>query len=105
MAVSSLTRRMSFFAAKERLIQPQAPVFIDDKYDDHGKWMDGWESRRKRSPGHDHCIIRLGVPGVIHGVEYRHEFLSPAITRRRRRWKRVSVMKMFRPTAGLKSCR
>ncbi|MEM7433170.1 MAG: allantoicase [Pseudomonadota bacterium] len=58
-----------FFAEKSRLIQPGEPVFIDDKYDDHGKWMDGWESRRKRTPGHDHCILRLGVPGVVHGVE------------------------------------
>ena len=56
-----------FFGAKERLIDPADPVFIDDKYDDHGKWMDGWESRRKREPGHDACIIRLGVPGIIHG--------------------------------------
>lgn len=56
-----------FFGAKERLIDPADPVFIADKYDDHGKWMDGWESRRKREPGHDHCIIRLGVPGVVHG--------------------------------------
>ena len=37
-----------FFAAKERLIQPEAPVFIPDKYDEHGKWMDGWETRRRR---------------------------------------------------------
>ena len=58
-----------FFAAKERLIQPAEPVFIDDKYDDHGKWMDGWESRRRRTPGHDHCILRLGVPGIVHGVD------------------------------------
>ena len=58
-----------FFAAKERLIQPAAPVFIADKYDDHGKWMDGWESRRRRTPGHDDCIIRLGVPGIIRGVD------------------------------------
>ena len=58
-----------FFAAKERLIQPSEPVFIPDKYDDHGKWMDGWESRRKRTPGHDHCIIRLGIPGVLHGID------------------------------------
>jgi len=58
-----------FFAAKERLIDAGSPVFIDDKYDDHGKWMDGWESRRKRTPGNDHCIIRLGVPGVVHGVD------------------------------------
>lgn len=56
-----------FFAAKERLIEPQEPVFIEGKFDDHGKWMDGWESRRKREPGHDYCVIRLGVPGIIHG--------------------------------------
>jgi len=58
-----------FFGAKERLIAWNAPVFIEDKYDDHGKWMDGWESRRKREPGHDYCVIRLGVPGVIHGFD------------------------------------
>lgn len=58
-----------FFAAKERLIDAVEPVFIDGKYDDHGKWMDGWESRRKRTPGHDYCVIRLGTPGVIHGVD------------------------------------
>jgi allantoicase len=58
-----------FFAPKERLIRPEPPVFIADKYDDHGKWMDGWESRRKRDPGHDHCIIRLGLPGIVKGVD------------------------------------
>jgi allantoicase len=58
-----------FFAAKERVIDSAPPVFIDDKYDDHGKWMDGWESRRKRSPGHDYCVIRIGVPGVIRGFD------------------------------------
>jgi allantoicase len=58
-----------FFGAKERLIDPAAPVFIEDRYDDHGKWMDGWESRRKREPGHDYCIVRLGVPGIIHGFD------------------------------------
>ena len=58
-----------FFGAKERLIDPAAPVFVADKYDDHGKWMDGWESRRKRGPGHDHCIVRLGIPGRVHGLD------------------------------------
>ena len=58
-----------FFAAKERIIDPAAPVFIDDKYDEHGKWMDGWESRRKRTVGHDYCVIRLGVAGVIRGFD------------------------------------
>lgn len=58
-----------FFAAKERLIDPAEPVFIDGKYDDHGKWMDGWESRRRRKPGYDYCVIRLGVAGVVRGVD------------------------------------
>lgn len=58
-----------FFADKARLIAPADPVFIPDKYDDHGKWMDGWESRRKRTPGHDYCVVKLGKPGVIAGFE------------------------------------
>jgi len=65
-----------FFAAKERLIDPNVPVFIDDKYDDNGKWMDGWESRRKRTPGHDHCVVKLGVPGVLHGVDIDTSFFT-----------------------------
>jgi allantoicase len=58
-----------FFADKARLIDPAPPVFIPGKYDDNGKWMDGWESRRKRVPGHDWCVIRLGVAGVVAGFE------------------------------------
>lgn len=58
-----------FFAPKERLIDPRPPVFIADKYDDHGKWMDGWESRRKRNAGHDHAIVRLGRPGRIRLID------------------------------------
>jgi len=58
-----------FFADKSRLIDPAEPVFVPDKYDENGKWMDGWESRRKRTPGHDWCVVRLGVPGRIAGFE------------------------------------
>jgi allantoicase len=58
-----------FFADKARMIDPAEPVFIPGKYDDNGKWMDGWESRRKRVPGHDWAIVRLGVPGEIAGFE------------------------------------
>ena len=58
-----------FFGARERIIDAAEPIFIDDKYDDHGKWMDGWESRRRREPGHDYCVIRFGVPGIIHGID------------------------------------
>jgi len=58
-----------FFADKSRMIDPETPIFIDGKFDQNGKWMDGWESRRKRSTGHDFAIIRLGVPGIIHGLD------------------------------------
>lgn len=58
-----------FFADKARLIDPAEPVFIPGKYDDNGKWMDGWESRRKRVPGHDWCVVKLGVPGIVAGFE------------------------------------
>lgn len=58
-----------FFAEKENLLKPGRGVLIPDKYTDRGKWMDGWESRRKRVPGHDWCIIRLATPGKIYGVD------------------------------------
>lgn len=58
-----------FFAPKENLLKPGRGVFIAGKYTDRGKWMDGWESRRKRGPGHDWVIIKLGLPGVIEGVD------------------------------------
>ena len=54
-----------FFAPIENLLKPGRGEFISDKYTDRGKWMDGWESRRKRTAGHDWCILRLGKPGVI----------------------------------------
>ncbi|HEV2883947.1 MAG TPA: allantoicase [Pyrinomonadaceae bacterium] len=57
-----------FFAPKENLLKAKAPIFIEDKYTDLGKWMDGWESRRSRNPTLDWCIIRLGLPGIIRGV-------------------------------------
>jgi allantoicase len=57
-----------FFAPKENLLKASAPIFIEGKYTDLGKWMDGWESRRRRTPGFDWCIVRLGLPGIIRGV-------------------------------------
>ena len=54
-----------FFAPKENLLKPGRGELKSDKYTDRGKWMDGWESRRKRTAGHDWCILRLGKPGVI----------------------------------------
>src|SRR3984957_16679662 len=57
-----------FFAEKENLLKPAAAVFIDGKNPSRGKWMDGWESRRRREEGHDNCIVRLGAPGVVRGI-------------------------------------
>ncbi|HTV22727.1 MAG TPA: allantoicase [Polyangiaceae bacterium] len=58
-----------FFAAKDNLLEPGRGQFIPDKFTDNGKWMDGWESRRKRRPGHDHCIIELGQRGSVLAVD------------------------------------
>ncbi|WP_227992865.1 MULTISPECIES: allantoicase [Shewanella] len=62
-----------FFAGMENLIKPGRGIFIDDKFTDRGKWMDGWESRRSygRDDGRefDWCIIRLGIKGVIRGLD------------------------------------
>jgi allantoicase len=58
-----------FFAEKENLIQSGRGIFIPDKYTENGKWMDGWESRRKRTSGYDWCIVQLGASGKIHGVD------------------------------------
>jgi allantoicase len=57
-----------FFAPKENLVKAEAPVFDPDRYTDRGKEMDGWETRRRREPGHDWCIVRLGIPGIVRGV-------------------------------------
>lgn len=58
-----------FFAPMARMLAPEPPVFIPGKYDEHGKWMDGWETRRRRGQGHDWCIVRLACPGQLAGVE------------------------------------
>jgi allantoicase len=51
------------------MLSREPAVFIAGKFDDNGKWMDGWETRRRRGPGHDHCVIRLGLPGAIRGFD------------------------------------
>ncbi len=63
-----------FFAEKENLIKTGRGIFITDKYTDRGKWMDGWESRRKRTPGHDWAVIQLATPGKIIGFDIDTNF-------------------------------
>ena len=57
-----------YFAEKENLLKPGPPEWREGAYTDKGKWMDGWESQRKREPGHDFAIIRLGAAGCLHGA-------------------------------------
>jgi allantoicase len=65
-----------FFAPKENLLKESKPAFIQGKYTARGKWMDGWETRRRRTPGHDWCIVRLGLPGIIRGVVVDTSFFT-----------------------------
>jgi allantoicase len=58
-----------FFAPKERMLQPTEPEWRAGVYDEHGKWMDGWESRRRRDQGHDYCVVKLGAPSTLVALE------------------------------------
>ena len=58
-----------FFAAAHRILNIEAPVFKDGLFDKHGKWMDGWETRRRRSKGFDYLILKLGKPGKIFDID------------------------------------
>ncbi len=57
-----------FFAPKESLLRAAPAVWREGEYTDRGKWMDGWETRRRREPGHDWAIVRLGLAGLVRGV-------------------------------------
>ena len=59
-----------FFADKSRMLDDADPVFIEGKYDDNGKWMDGWESRRRRGPGHDWCTVKLARTAHLSSIEF-----------------------------------
>ena len=69
LGAKALAASDEFFAPKERMLDPQPAVFIPGKYDEHGKWMDGWETRRKRTTGQDWCVVKLARRGTIEGVD------------------------------------
>ena len=56
------------FAERENLIKPEAPAYSTYTFGHKGQVYDGWETRRRRQPGHDHAVVRLGAPGVVRGV-------------------------------------
>jgi len=57
-----------FFAAADNLVEAASPSFRPKSFGPKGQIYDGWETRRRREPGHDHVVVRLGVPGVVRGV-------------------------------------
>jgi allantoicase len=65
---AALAANDDFFAEKENLLKPHEAEWREHVYTDRGKWMDGWETRRRRDPGHDFCVVRLGLPGIVRGV-------------------------------------
>ena len=65
-----------FFAPKEGLIKATKPEWREGLYTERGKWMDGWETRRRRAPGEDWAVIRLGAPGTVRGVVIDTSFFT-----------------------------
>ena len=73
-----------WFASANNMLNPDPPLWREGVFTEYGKWMDGWESMRKRTPGHDWCILQLGIPGQITGIEVDTRYFTgnyaPAIS-------------------------
>ncbi|XP_034721139.1 allantoicase, partial [Etheostoma cragini] len=65
-----------WFAPAANLLKREPPRFIASAFTEFGKWMDGWETRRKRTPGQDWCLVQLGVPGRVYGVDVDTSFFT-----------------------------
>ena len=64
------------FGEKENLLNPAPAAFEPGHYGNRGEIVDGWETRRRREPGHDWAIIRLGAPGVITSIDIDTSFFT-----------------------------
>jgi allantoicase len=64
------------FGEKENLLNPAPAAFEPGHYGNRGEIVDGWETRRRREPGHDWAIVRLGAPGIITSVDVDTSFFT-----------------------------
>jgi allantoicase len=64
------------FGEKEHLLTPGPAAFEPGHYGPRGEVVDGWETKRRREPGHDWALIRLGAPGVITEVDVDTSFFT-----------------------------
>ena len=69
LGAKALSTSDDFFAGCENLTNPDPAIFDADRFTDRGKWMDGWESRRRRVPGHDWCVLKLAQTGYLRGFD------------------------------------
>jgi hypothetical protein len=57
-----------FFGEKENLLRPEPPGHHPRTFGHKGQLVDGWETRRRREPGHDYALVRLGAPAPVRAV-------------------------------------
>jgi allantoicase len=76
LGAKALSASDDFFAPMARMLEPHEPEWRAEVYDDHGKWMDGWETRRRRDQGHDHCIVQLAAPCSLALLEIDTRFFT-----------------------------
>lgn len=58
------------------MLNDSDPIWRENEYTPYGKWMDGWESRRRRTEGNDWCIVALGITGMVHAIEVNTAFFT-----------------------------
>lgn len=64
------------FGDKENLLRPEPAAFEPGHYGNRGEIVDGWETRRRRYPGQDWAMVRLGAAGTISSIDVDTSFFT-----------------------------